>query len=82
MINQNPLSILKHNFILAPIHHVQRGDQTPEPDNNPDLTLLYPEIVHPLSKLHKQGSNQLSGQFLRFSPLVSRFQGVGLFFSA
>lgn len=74
--------MIKHHFILAPIHHVQRGDQTPEPDINPDLTLLYPEIVHPLSKLHKQDINQLSGQFLGLVSLVSRFQGVGLFFPA
>ncbi|KAL1492725.1 hypothetical protein ABEB36_010939 [Hypothenemus hampei] len=33
-------------------NYVQRGDQSPDPDDVPDLAPPYPEVVHPLAKLH------------------------------
>lgn len=45
----------------ASVNHVQRGDQTPGPDNNPDIP--NPEVVHPLAKLHTDNSQSIIGQF-------------------
>lgn len=48
--------------MLVPLNYIQRGDQSPEPDFNPEV-LRATEVIHPLAKLHTEGSNQLSGQF-------------------
>ena len=55
---------------LAPIEYVQRGDQSPEPDNAPD-SQLFTEVIHPLAKFHKQGGNQHGSPFLK---VLSLFQ--------
>ncbi|ERL94756.1 hypothetical protein D910_12030, partial [Dendroctonus ponderosae] len=43
----------------ASVNHVQRGDQTPGPDNNPDIPNA--EVVHPLAKLHTDNSQSIIG---------------------